>query len=142
MKVYGIAVPYINTSLSIAYNKQLEVIVLDYDDISKRYSYVHMLVYKKGMWVQSLKQDKRFEMYYTNNTKVYSDLSQCLKYNHGILLCDSLELAQAAKLLLVRRVQEDFEKAVEKLRNKINKNIPDTNDAIQKMKEINPEIFI
>lgn len=32
-----------------------------YDDIIEHYQYNHTLVYKKDKWVQSKKQDKRFD---------------------------------------------------------------------------------
>lgn len=74
--------------------------------------------------------------------KIYTDLEQCIKRRHGIVLCDSLELAQYAKFFLIKKVQDGFEKEVERLRTKINKNIPDIDSAITVIKETHPEVFI
>jgi hypothetical protein len=136
-RLYYIKTPHVSSGLKTTYNKQLEVFS---GYLEGKFCHADKIfLYKKGEWVEkpSNKSDKFFIM--------YSDL-ECLKqigqYGGTILFFDSLDLAIAAKLLLIQKMESVYMKEIKKITETFKRNVPDVEKPLEEMKLKIPEFFI
>ena len=139
MKLYLIKAPSISKSLKRTYNKQLEV--YEYDDAaaSDRIMTIHKKqVFKNGEFELTVCSES-FQG--TKNVEVLTNLDFSTR-NCDYMVFNSLELALAGKIKLLNILKERFHVKIKDLQDTLDRNFPETEKALAKIKDSNPEIFI
>ena len=148
MRAYWIDVPYVSSGLRRSYMKKLEV--YSGEVAEDGYSVKPDKIYRflRGKWVD--KGEFLGACVYSNYNhqnrtklaiKVHNVMPTIAVMKSGCVY-SSLEMAQAAKMILIQEMERQYEVELDRIRELVKKNIPDINKPLAVLKEDYPEYFI
>ena len=146
MRVYFIDIPEVSSGLRRTYHKKLEVYSGELKECTNRYGYVSNIAYADTIYKYQAKKGW-VEKPYNSKSKVVSDKNiHSTMPNISSIGSDtgftSLELAQAAKMLLINDMREQYERQLVELKEMLARNVPDVSDAVNELKAEHPELFL
>lgn len=139
MRVYFIDPPSVSNGLRRTYHKKLEVysgeLQKDRVHADKIYKYL------RGKWVEKPFNGSE-SRWVRNQDSIYTTMPPINYMASSYSVFTSLEMAQAAKMILIQRMAKQYEEELERLREALSKNVPDVEKPLQELKDQYPEYFI
>lgn len=141
MRLFFIDIPEVSKGLRRTYYKNLEVFAGSLDEETDKVvaDTVYKYNSKKDEWVE--KPFNRYEYRYVDLGAAQDQMPPLDKMKHNTIYT-SLELAQAAKLILVEDMARTYEAALRELQEQFDRNVPNVSKPLQALKDQYPEYFI
>lgn len=140
MKIYYIKATYTSKELRKVYFKQLEVFCGEVDGNKAITTTKYKYNPKKEIWEE--KTAKKEYMYGVREERILKELPSLQVMKENLYVYATLELAQAAKLLLTQAIAHRYKEAIQKLKNTYEENVPDVQKPIEILSKTYPEYFI
>lgn len=141
MIVYTIEIPSVSSGLRRTYFKKLEVFKGTLENERFTADRVYRYNGVKNAWV-----DKEFNSTSASkriyNNHVYNSMPPLSYMRNGGIGFTTLELAQAAKLLLIEDMGRSYQKELDRLKDLFERNVPDVKAPLSTIKEEYPEYFL
>ena len=146
MRIYWIDVPSVSSGLRRTYHKKLEVYsgVKGDEQGCTRSDTLYKIL--RGKWTDKGHTKAEFTMPYDYKTrtyinKVHTAMPTLSLMRQGCAYAN-LEMAQAAKMILLEDMKRTYERELDNLRDMLKRNVPDIKKPLAELKEAFPEYFI
>ena len=146
MRIYWIDVPTVSSGLRRTYHKKLEVYsgVQEGSGGCTRSDTLYRIL--RGEWVDKKHSTSEFSMPFDYSTRKYNNeihksMPQLSLMRRGCAYA-TLEMAQAAKMILIEDMKRKYEAELDNLRDMLKKNVPNIEKPLAVLKADYPEYFI
>ena len=143
MRIYWIDIPYASSGLRRTYRKNLEVFSGIPNEGTLQADTICKYMPNKKCWVEKTTTNSKFSMYIGSGPIVHSSMPTIQSMRrYDALMFTTVELAQAAKLILVEVMAKAYQKELEDLQELFDRNVPKVGEPLKALKEDYPEYFI
>lgn len=146
MRIYWIDAPSVSSGLKRTYHKKLEVYSGTTSEDGKWADSDTLYRVLRGKWCDKAHKGSTFRLPYMyrqdkRNIEAHETMPTLQEMNAGCAYA-TLEMAQAAKMILIQHMTKTYEAELVRLRELLKKNVPDIEKPLAVLKEDYPEYFI